>query len=349
MYEGKDRSKSTYNVFSDEKRQSGSYNAYSTEMRNPRISKKRGMKPGVMFATDVLLLGVSLVIFALFHHVIKFEKSNSGAELPTPTPATTEIQQTPTSPGDFSVKWASKFISGEPQITDSGYVSENINVQITKKNYEGAVCYVADIYVRDIKYFKTAFAGGVFSKSIRKATVTMASENHAIAAISGDSFGFLQTGIVVRNGVLYQDTFYSDICVLNYDGTMETFYTDDFDLAALKEKGAWQVWSFGPMLLENGEVMTKFNNRVNPRNPRSAVGYYEPGHYCFIVVDGRQPGYSDGLTTSQISQLFHDMGCKVAYNLDGGQTATMAFRNKEINIPYSGGRGTSDILMIADE
>jgi len=87
---------------------------------------------------------------------------------------------------------------------------------------------------------------------------------------------------------------------------------------------------------------------VNPRNPRSALGYFEPGHYCFILVDGRQPGYSDGLTLEDLSQVFYDLGCTVAYNLDGGQTAVMAFMGEETNIPYEGGRQTSDILFIAE-
>ncbi len=40
--------------------------------------------------------------------------------------------------------------------------------------------------------------------------------------------------------------------------------------------------------------MTEFNSTLGKANPRTAVGNYEPGHYCFLVVDGRQPGYSDG-------------------------------------------------------
>ena len=61
--------------------------------------------------------------------------------------------------------------------------------------------------------------------------------------------------------------------------------------------------------------------RVQGLNPRSAVGYYEPGHYCFVVIDGRQPGYSKGATLMQLAQLFESLGCKEAYNLDGGKSA----------------------------
>jgi exopolysaccharide biosynthesis protein len=95
--------------------------------------------------------------------------------------------------------------------------------------------------------------------------------------------------------------------------------------------------------------MEEFNSSVNPSNPRTAVGYYEPGHYCFVVVDGRQPGYSDGYSTKELSELMFSLGCTVAYNMDGGKSSEMAFNGAFYNKPYHGGRGTSDILYIADE
>jgi exopolysaccharide biosynthesis protein len=68
-----------------------------------------------------------------------------------------------------------------------------------------------------------------------------------------------------------------------------------------------------------------------------------------VLVDGRQPGYSEGLSMKQLSQLFYDLGCKVAYNLDGGQTAVMAFMGEMVNQPYNGGRDVSDIIYIAEK
>jgi exopolysaccharide biosynthesis protein len=43
------------------------------------------------------------------------------------------------------------------------------------------------------------------------------------------------------------------------------------------------------------------------------------------------------------------MGCKVAYNLDGGQTAVMTYNGAVANQPYNGGRSVSDIVYITDE
>ena len=92
----------------------------------------------------------------------------------------------------------------------------------------------------------------------------------------------------------------------------------------------------------------EFNTKVAARNPRSAIGYYEPGHYCFLVVDGRQKGYSYGINMENLSRLFYELGCSVAYNLDGGATAVMANESGMLNRQTDTDRLCSDILYIID-
>lgn len=95
--------------------------------------------------------------------------------------------------------------------------------------------------------------------------------------------------------------------------------------------------------------MTKFNSVLMPANPRAAIGYFEPGHYCFVLVDGRRAEtYSAGMRLEALSQLFYDLGCKQAYNLDGGQSAVMVFDGKVVNQPVGGGRPVSDIVYITE-
>ncbi len=240
------------------------------------------------------------------------------------------------------------FTDGEVVKTDTTYQSENINISIKKVNQKDITYYVSDIYIRNLECLQTAFADDKFGATAP--TDEIARSKGAILAISGD-FCTKNEGVVVRNGIMYRDKMHdSDLLALNYDGTMQTFSPEEFDLAKTEAEGVWQVWTFGPMLLKDGQPMTEFNSSstVIKANPRSAVGYYEPGHYCFVLVDGRQPGYSIGMTMQEMSQLFYDMGCKVAYNLDGGKSAEMAFMGELVNQPYEGGRATSDILYIAD-
>ena len=99
--------------------------------------------------------------------------------------------------------------------------------------------------------------------------------------------------------------------------------------------------------------MTSFpgaQGTVNQPNPRSAIGYYEPGHYCFVVVDGRQDDYSHGLLLPGLSKIFEQLGCACAYNLDGGGSAVMTFNHERFSRQSNGaGRELGDILLITEE
>ena len=102
------------------------------------------------------------------------------------------------------------------------------------------------------------------------------------------------------------------------------------------------------MLLKKGKAMKKFNSRVTEPNPRAAIGYYQPGHYCLVLVDGRQRNYSNGMTMEELSRLMESLGCKVAYNLDGGKSAALVFQGRAVGRPFEGGRDISDIIYITD-
>ena len=86
-------------------------------------------------------------------------------------------------------------------------------------------------------------------------------------------------------------------------------------------RGAYQSWIFGPSLLDGKWKgrMIKFWiwTYIRRSHPRTAIGYFEPGHYCLLLVDGRQQN-SRGMFLDEMAKVFEDLGCKVAYNLDGG-------------------------------
>ena len=66
-----------------------------------------------------------------------------------------------------------------------------------------------------------------------------------------------------------------------------------------------------------------------------------------VVVDGREEGYSRGVTMSGLAQIMVDLGCRVAYNLDGGGSSAMYWNGRIVNRPPNGGeRATSDILYV---
>lgn len=238
----------------------------------------------------------------------------------------------------------------------NSYSSNNIQFTTNKVEIGNGIdkitYYLSDIYVTNVKYLKTAFASGEYGKNLREANLKVATHNKALLAINGDFYGNSEVGVVIRNGVLYRSVVYdADICVLFLDGTMKTYSPEDFNAEKVITEGAWQAWIFGPQLLDkDGNILSTFNSTayLSNKHPRTSIGYVEPGHYVFAVVDGRNIGYSRGVTLTELGQIMIDAGCVKAYNLDGGKSSSMVYEDEYVNQPADGGRTISDIIYIGE-
>lgn len=329
------------------------------------VSAIRKHKISTLVLIDLVCIIVGLNVFALFHHVLDFSKTAEPVALPSSaaaepvrteapalTPAVTEETAFPeeSAPVDEPVrgrwgkKFADHFIEGDPVVTDSSYQSENIHVVVNHVEENGLIYNVADIYLRDLEYLRSGLGGDGF-RAATEQIGDMSARLDAVVAISGDHYGARQEGPVVRNGLLYRETPFEDVCILTNEGEMITCSADEFDIESVKETGAWQIWSFGPALLDDGRPKTEFVSSVTRANPRSAIGCVEPGHYVFVQVDGRIDA-SRGMTMEELSQLFASLGCTAAYNLDGGQSAGFTFMGKLWSYPYR--RAVWDIIYIGE-
>lgn len=67
-----------------------------------------------------------------------------------------------------------------------------------------------------------------------------------------------------------------------------------------------------------------------------------------VVIDGRDEGYSKGVTLREMSSIFEELGCESAYNLAGGKLSVMTFDDAIVNQPVDGGRTVSDCLTIEE-
>lgn len=332
---------------------------HSAQAPKSRRKKANGWK---IILRDIVLFAAAINGFALFHHVLPQKMQPADASRyaaavaePTAAPQAAETAQTATEPqitpeptatpvpGDFSSAFPSSDTGANALYS---YQSDTVRIAINRVQENDVTYFVADVYVKNIDALKTAFARGAYGKNIYDYPINTATHNAAAFAVTGDYYSARSQGVVIRNGQLFRDVAANDLCVLYQDGTLETYDSASFDLNAALARGIWQSWSFGPSLLgESGEKLTEFDSKLTDRHPRSAIGYYAPGHYCFVVVDGRQPGYSVGMRLSELSALFEQLGCKRAYNLDGGATAVMIFENSVINKPYNGGRESGDIIF----
>jgi len=247
-------------------------------------------------------------------------------------------------------------------LTDTTYTSDHADISVstvtTGTGDDTVTYYVADVTLTDATVLRSAFAQDAFGENITETTSDIAADNDAVFAINGDYYGFRDTGIVIRNGVVYRDegarqglAFYTDGHVEVYD---ETATTAD----QLVADGVWNTLSFGPALLEDGQVLagiddvevdTNFGNHsIQGEQPRTAVGVIDDNHLVFVVVDGRSPGYSAGVTMTGLAEIMQGLGATTAYNLDGGGSSTMVFGGELVNDPLGKDqeRGTSDILYI---
>lgn len=93
----------------------------------------------------------------------------------------------------------------------------------------------------------------------------------------------------------------------------------------------------GPYLVKDGEKFISMNQssrQATSRSPRTAVGVSKDGFNLFLVtVDGRQRGYSEGMTIEELADYFISLGADQALNLDGGGSTTMMIQEPDNNQP----------------
>ena len=224
---------------------------------------------------------------------------------------------------------------------------------ITLKQYRAydSDIYVADITVSDASALKTALANNTYGRNITDTTSDIADENNAVLAINGDYYGARQSGYVIRNSKLYRNTSGDrDALVIQKNGEFKFVSESETSAEQLLQAGALQVFSFGPVLLNNSEISVGENEEVGmamASNPRTAVGYLGNNHYVFVVSDGRT-SESAGLSLYELASFMKEIGVVDGYNLDGGGSSTMVFKGEIINNPTTNGhsnqeRAVSDI------
>jgi exopolysaccharide biosynthesis protein len=199
------------------------------------------------------------------------------------------------------------------------------------------------IYVVDIDTTMAEFEFGVAGADSTLITSLFAPQAEALAAINGtffnikeeynvhyvrvdDSviavtdekeFGVRATGIFTSTG--------EEVDIASWGPEQE-------DATVMKAEDA--IVS-GPLLIDDGAdlslEMIGFNTH---RHPRSLVGATPDGHILFVVVDGRQPGYAEGMSLFELRSLAWSLGCTDALNLDGGGSSTL----------YVAGEGSNGVV-----
>ena len=113
--------------------------------------------------------------------------------------------------------------------------------------------------------------------------------------------------------------------------------------------------SAAPALIRDGVAVSDFLDESAKheagfslrRHPRTAVGQRGDGTLVFVVVDGRQPELSVGMSLPELAELLLRLGVSDAYNLDGGGSTTMVIQGKIVSSPSegTGERPVSDAIL----
>jgi flagellar hook assembly protein FlgD len=114
-----------------------------------------------------------------------------------------------------------------------------------------------------------------------------------------------------------------------------------------------QALGGGPAIVRDGKPVFRANEafssaQLGPRNPRTAVGQRADGRILLVAVDGRQAGYSVGMTNFELALAMMRLGAVTASALDAGGSTTMAFDGQVLNRPSDPGgeRAVAEALVV---
>jgi len=119
-----------------------------------------------------------------------------------------------------------------------------------------------------------------------------------------------------------------------------------------------EAFGGGPVLVHQGRAWPQTCGPLTcVRNPRTAVGLmggctdarlWTACKIVVVVVDGRRPGWSVGMTTQRLARVMVSVGVEEAVNLDGGASAEARFRGRVLNRVSPGARRAVVSALIAN-
>ena len=300
----------------------------------------------ILAGADILLIGLAVFAFIFVRYdIARVEPGKSIVSPRAGSPYVMTADFTTADNGGETGKFdfPGRFSHEAPYTEQSGnifyYYDPSLEISIATYDLETGPVRVADVHVKDIARISTALAKDTYGKGQREDALSMANRENALFSITGDNYSERYGGAVLRNGVLYSEEPYRDTCVLNWDGTVDLYARDEFDLTDVMDKNPYQIWSFGPILVEDSKVPRTFDTDMLTPGRRAAFGYYEPGHYCFVLMEGE-------VTLESLSQTMQGLGCESAYALYGGSVARMTWDGAEISIPQEAKRACSDLITV---
>ena len=236
-------------------------------------------------------------------------------------------------------------------ISDNEYVDDSISVKIYEGRYADTDYMYAHVKISHPSQLRTAPAGVKANKNVTfKSSSTargrlVAQDANAVIAMNGDYFTKDECKVVLRMGTQYRNNAdgLRDLLIIDNNGDFSYLNAPTkADYAAYYEANQanlYQVFCFGPVLVENGVnlIPADYQNGyigAQKEAQRSAICQLGELEYMIVVSYGNQTKGNKGMTIPEFAavcdmagrELNPEGGCKLAFNLDGGNSTTMAFK-----------------------
>lgn len=236
------------------------------------------------------------------------------------------------------------------------YLDESIYAVAWKTAVGRDIFNYIEVVVAHPSQFRRYLTDDRFGSNTRTTASVMSKNLNAVIGASADFYAYRGPGVVVYKGKLCRKSPGAlDNCFI--DGNGDIIMTKRGTLAArdiesfIADNGINFSLSFGPILVENGEVAKNVSiypiGEVTDQYSRAGIGQIGKLHYLLCTVDGGVDGCK-GTTTEKLAAQMMAMGCRSAYTLDGGQTATLVVNNGIFNrVGYGNERLISDLIYFA--
>lgn len=236
------------------------------------------------------------------------------------------------------------------------YLDETILAITWQEVHDDSVYTFSEIKVEDASQFRRHLAGGEYGSNMQYLTTEMAETVNAVVASAGDFYRFRDFGAVVYQGQAKRvEGTYAETCYIDFSGDMHftragEVLTTQAVQQYVDENNINFSLAFGPILVENYELQEHSwygVGEINEGYARSALCQMDSLHY--LVVTANTTGVHQTIpTVAMFAKNIAATGCRMAYCLDGGQTATIVMNNELVNRPvYGQQRKISDIIYFA--
>lgn len=292
----------------------------------------------------------------------------NDADLVAPEPDQSKFGQTedPSSMTEFLKQvqkvhgWQPMYFTTEVEIFAGSkvmyYLDDTIAAITWKEVHDGSVYTFSEVKIAHPSQFRRFLADGVYGSDKQYTTTEMAESVNAVVASSGDFHRFRSFGICVYEGQVKKvEGTYAETCYIDDKGDLLFTYGGDITTTAkaqqfVDENNIRFSLCFGPILVDDYEVVehTWYGvGEINEGYARAAL--CQMGELHYIVATANTEGPNQEIPTVKMFQRnIAATGCRMAYSLDGGQTAAIVMNDLLINRPvYGTQRKISDIIYFA--